>query len=459
MKIKVDFDKVVGVMKPMHGVGQPPMFQLNGSMLHYLTEAGIPYSRLHDVQGVMGANLYVDIPNLFRDFDADENDPASYDFAFTDSFLSQLIEHKVEPFYRLGVTIENYRQVKSYRIFPPKDFAKWARICEHVIRHYNEGWADGFHHNIQYWEIWNEPDGNYFGTWNPGSAMWKGTPQQFFEFYEIAAKHLKKCFGDSIKVGGYASNGFREYETYDPDCDYSKITSDNRICGFHRFAHEFLAYAREHNAPLEFFSWHSYASVQETLKSALYCRRLLEKYGYADVPDFLNEWNTCHDAKGRATDYAAAQVFGMMLTMQAKAKTWMLNYYDARCAASQYAGMFNPETHEPFLAYFPFKLFNDAYVLKNQVEAVALAEPDVEADANAADSIVACAAANGGKKVLLVANMGEFPVETAFDICGANTEDAEVIMTNCEYRNTITGKHIENGKLEIPQYTCLELRF
>ena len=37
----------------------------------YMTEAGIPYSRLHDVGGWMGGGLYVDIPNLFRDFDAE----------------------------------------------------------------------------------------------------------------------------------------------------------------------------------------------------------------------------------------------------------------------------------------------------------------------------------------------------------------------------------------------------
>ena len=45
------------------------------SMMHYLKEAGIPYSRLHDVGGWLGGGLYVDIPNLFPDFDADENDP------------------------------------------------------------------------------------------------------------------------------------------------------------------------------------------------------------------------------------------------------------------------------------------------------------------------------------------------------------------------------------------------
>ena len=71
-------------MKPVHGVGQPPMLGTDFSMFHFLTEAGIPFSRLHDVGGVYGQNRFVDIPNLFRDFDADPEDPQSYDFAFTD---------------------------------------------------------------------------------------------------------------------------------------------------------------------------------------------------------------------------------------------------------------------------------------------------------------------------------------------------------------------------------------
>ena len=69
--IKVDFSNVTGKIRAMHGVGQPPLTGLSSSLFHYLTRAGIPYSRLHDVGGWMGQNLYVDIPNLFRDFDAD----------------------------------------------------------------------------------------------------------------------------------------------------------------------------------------------------------------------------------------------------------------------------------------------------------------------------------------------------------------------------------------------------
>ena len=138
--VKVDFGVETGPVKPVNGVGQPPMVgQLNNwSMMHYLKEAGIPYSRLHDVGGWLGHGLYVDIPNLFPDFDADENDPKNYRFAYTDSLMKALAENNVEPFFRLGVTIENFveRGYPPVNIKPPKDFAKWARICEHVIRHY-----------------------------------------------------------------------------------------------------------------------------------------------------------------------------------------------------------------------------------------------------------------------------------------------------------------------------------
>ena len=136
-EVKVDLARETGIVKPVNGVGQPPFIGIREfSMFRYLKDAGIPFSRLHDVGGMFGRGIFVDIPNLFRDFDADETDPANYDFAFTDHLINALVAEGVEPFFRLGVTIENYALIKRYRIDPPKDFAKWARICEHVIRHY-----------------------------------------------------------------------------------------------------------------------------------------------------------------------------------------------------------------------------------------------------------------------------------------------------------------------------------
>ena len=138
-EIKVDFAKEIGPVKPVNGVGQPPMIGAlnNWSMMHYLKEACIPYSRLHDVGGWLGGGLYVDIPNIFPDFDADETDPKNYRFAYTDSLMKALVDNGVEPFFRLGVTIENFagRGYPPVYSVQPKDFAKWAhcRACDSAL--------------------------------------------------------------------------------------------------------------------------------------------------------------------------------------------------------------------------------------------------------------------------------------------------------------------------------------
>ena len=200
VEIHVDFAKDVRPVKPMHAVGQPPILGVRSfKLFRHLKEAGVPYSRLHDV-GVYRPHM-VDIPNIFRNFDADENDPASYDFYYTDRLLEALLANNVEPWFRLGVSIENHCKEKAYNIYPPKDYAKWARICEHVISHYTEGWANGFKWKITYWEIWNEPDNRKDPIEN---QQWRGEFPQFCELYAVASRHLKAKF-PHLKIGGYGS--------------------------------------------------------------------------------------------------------------------------------------------------------------------------------------------------------------------------------------------------------------
>jgi len=50
--------------------------------------------------------------------------------------------------------------------------------------------------------------------------MWTGTAEQFYELYDVTAKHLKKCFGDTIKIGGYGASGMylkQGFVATDPD--------------------------------------------------------------------------------------------------------------------------------------------------------------------------------------------------------------------------------------------------
>ena len=148
--IKVNFDNEVGKIKPINGACCAPFvssFGPNQSRIDNMFKAAhIPYCRLHDCMGGLNCWKMVDIPLIFPDFDADENDPNSYDFHYTDEYIGAIQKSGAEAYYRLGCSIE-WASRKEVSIMP-KDFAKWARICEHVIMHYNKGWANGFEYNL-----------------------------------------------------------------------------------------------------------------------------------------------------------------------------------------------------------------------------------------------------------------------------------------------------------------------
>jgi xylan 1,4-beta-xylosidase len=54
------------------------------------------------------------------------------------------------PIYNLGYGYLGMGMDKYAPAIPaPEDIARMARICVNIARHYNEGWASGFHHNIE----------------------------------------------------------------------------------------------------------------------------------------------------------------------------------------------------------------------------------------------------------------------------------------------------------------------
>ena len=416
MHLTFHFDEICGKIKPMHAVGQPPTSisddGIDDSMLHYLAEASIPYARMHDVGGHFGGNVFVDIPNIFRDFSADENDPASYDFVFTDKLFEAMERFGIEPYFRLGVTIENAHMIKSYRIFPPSDPHKWARIAEHIVRHYNEGWANGYHYGIRYFEIWNEPDNEESVALN---NMWKGTADEYYELYTVTAKHLKACFGDSIKVGGYAATGLylgymQKEEKYILPHEVNHW--EERAIYHTKFMRGFLEAVRRESAPLDFFSHHSYMTVERSVNIQRYVEDLLAEYGFCDVEIHLNEWNTDRTRETRGTSAASANVAAMMIAMQ-HTKMSVMCYYDARFSASVYAGFFNPLTAKPFCTYYSFVAYGNLYRLGSEVRVD-----------GAGDGLYALAASDGKERGVLITNTGkEKTVTTNLD----ETFDAYVI--------------------------------
>ena len=429
-ELKFNFQKTVGKIKPMHAVGQPPLKGLDSELFKYLTEANVPYSRLHDVGGWFGKNMFVDIPNIFRDFDKDETDPENYDFTFTDILITELIKYKCEPYFRLGVTIENFHEIKKYRCLPPKDNKKWARICEHIIRHYNEGWADGFHYNIKYWEIWNEPDSNHAG--NGGNGCWAGTSEEFFDLYRVTSKHLRECFGDTIKICGYGHCGF--YAVVDDKLTGAMAMGSSvglnkweiMKIGFIDFFEKFVKMVKDENLPFDFFSHHSYSTAGPTLKMHKYAEDYLESQGLPDVEIHLNEWNPNPTLEQRGTSLASANVAAMMSAMQ-DTKMQVMCYYDAQISQSVYGGLFNPMTHKPLCTYYSIKAFGNLYAMGNQVEVVGA--PD-----GTDEGVYVTAATGNGLCGAILTNIGED--EEIVTNLGENTAvyliDQDNFMTPCD---------------------------
>ena len=408
-KIKVDFSKIVGKMKPVHAVGQPPIIGWSSDKLfHYLTEAGIPYARLHDVGGGFGGGKFVDIPNVFPDFNADPDDPASYDFTWTDPLITSLMNAKVEPYYRLGVTIENEVWRKAYRVNPPEDPEKWAKICAGVIRHYTKGWANGFEYDIKYWEIWNEPE-----CTNGRRVMWTGTWEQYLELYDVTSKLLKAEFPE-IKIGGYASIGFYALKEMDPESTWCKDCQS-----YIDLFLQFMQYIKDHNCPMDFFSWHSYDEPKYTALYANYVAEKLKEYGYGHAEQHLNEWNCGPQNRDKACHAAATA--GFLISMQ-NSPVDIGMFYDARCGTSIYGGLFNPMTLRPLKSYWAFPAFNELYRRKDQVEA----ESDTE------DLYVAAAAGDPEGAVLIV-NFRNETLDLELDLGGKEITSCRLTDDAYEY--------------------------
>lgn len=420
--IKIDVNKKVGKIKPMHAGGQPPVISTaRDTYFHYLTEAGIPYSRLHDVGGAFGGGKYVDIPNIFRNMDADENDPANYDFTFTDLLLNQLIKANVEPYYRLGVTIENAAHVKTYFVDPPKDPQKWARICENIIRHYTEGWADGFYHKITYWEIWPEPDGTF-------NMLWTGTRDEFFDFYHVVASHLKAKF-PHLKFGTYGSHGF--YSAVGGGYPWSKDPSVTQY--FLDYFYAFIEYIKKNNTPLDFFTWHCYANTEKILQMDKWLHEQLVAFGLGDLETHLNEWDPYADELGTA--HHSAEIAATMLGMQ-NGYTDMCCIYDMRIANAPFCPLFNPITYKPIHGYYSIVAFNHLYQLGTQV----FSECDTE-------GLHVVVASDGDRHFMMISNITgtrqELNVE-GLDISKARwlVIDQERLLSWCPPKTTIANNQV-----------------
>ena len=285
--VQVDAGKVVGTIRSFQGLNGPPFPIMDGlpNLVRQYKALSIDMVRTHDIMGPtdIAARYSVGTPllawlvpdskqrtalvdssqagQIFPDWNADPEKPESYHFSASDKFIQAIRESGAEVYYRIGRSFG-----ADYTDLP--DFDKFAAVVKHVALHYNQGWANGFHDNIRYWEFWNEPDLAFF---------WTETPEKFYGLYEKTARALKSV-DPSMKVG-----------------------ADAQALAFNAgpYREGLIEYCSRHNVPLDFYSWHHYAMASadpyDMVRIGADIRELLDTHGFPKAESVLSEWNLSPD--------------------------------------------------------------------------------------------------------------------------------------------------------------------
>ena len=381
-ELKIDLSTKGGKIKPMNAVNNGPVgggTYLTRSNFSTYKALNIPFARNHDASFFepYGGEHTVDVHRIFKNFDADENNPESYIFLPTDNYLKSIVDAGTKVFYRLGASIEHYYK---YGTRVPKDFLKWARICEHIIRHYTEGWADGFHYDIEYWEIWNEPDCRDANGSNP---CWQGTADEFIDFYCVVSKYLKEKF-PALKIGGPAF--CHPWEGNDDNIKANLLES--------------VAAGKAH---MDFYSYHRYGKTIEDIVSTIReGRKNLDRRGLTDIPTILNEWNYVRGWGGDDYIYSIDTVRGLkgssfiagVMCAGQHEPIDMLMYYDAR--PTVWNGLFYSESYKPRKGYYSFMMFSELAKLGTHIPTE-----------YAKDGIYNCCATDGENYALMLTHYNE----------------------------------------------------
>ncbi|MGB6220745.1 GH39 family glycosyl hydrolase [Haloferula sp.] len=343
----IDFSESRGKIKPLNGVnGGPHVLEDHVSaMIQRHKEAGFAITRTHDAR--WPTPDVVDIHTIFPLFHLDADDPKNYYFDKTDDYIAAIVNNGSDVLFRFGESIEH---TTAYFIHPPSDFDKWVKICVNILRHYNEGWADGFNYNIKHVEIWNEP--SHIGP------MWRGTQEQYFELYKKASIGIKAAFPD-VKISGLVDNPGRAWEK------------------------PFLEFCKSNNLPFDFYSYHIYTdNVIKLRDGAITARKLLDSFGFTETEIHMTEWK-CSNADFKilrsrdperfpekaasylkmSTGPAVSSMIGSTLMILQDTPIDMAYYYTADTSLW---GMFD-RVGNPYSSYYAFLAWREMLNTPNRV--------------------------------------------------------------------------------------------
>jgi xylan 1,4-beta-xylosidase len=105
-------------------------------------------------------------------------------------FMPEALSIKPNPYKHNWKPGDPYNNIYTGWRYPPKDYNKWAELIYqwvlHSVQRYGKKEVENW-----YWELWNEPDGSY----------WGGTLEEYLKLYDYSADAAKRAL-PSIKIGG-----------------------------------------------------------------------------------------------------------------------------------------------------------------------------------------------------------------------------------------------------------------
>ena len=350
VSLEVDINHLSDMkIKPLHGLGNGPMFQYQDNHFAvdataYFKDLNVPIIRYHDVEYFNKQNQAINVSAIFPNAQADESSEASYRFAATDQLLKAAMATGARIIFRLGENIQNIGSATGDNT-PPEDFAKWARIAERIVAHYESGWNNGFHYTNIMWEVWNEPD-------NP--QCWNGSFDAYCEFYKTVWRCIHAKHPDADISPSYAYSAENRAKLY-------RYIRDNGLGIGHCFVHHY---------------WNDFAGIGEDAKKL---KNELKQYGLgADI--IMNEWNYLSpDGKWNnlaatfyaiQTQQAAAWYAKQLIHMQAAEDLAGAVYYVSDMPGF-WTGLYKRNSKGEFVvlpAYDTFRYFGKLYKLGYEVK-------------------------------------------------------------------------------------------
>jgi len=219
-----------------------------------------------------------------------ENGKTVYDWTKLDELYDDLLARHIRPFVELGFTPKALATSQNSIFYwhgntsHPKPEA-WRDLIDAFTRHIETRYGQG---EVRSWffEVWNEPN---------LSGFWEGADQKaYFELYALTAKTIK-AVDPALKVGGPSTAGAA-------------------------WVPEFLAYAKQTGAPVDFVSTHTYGvlggfldeygkedtkldpSPDAIVGDVRRVRKEISASPFPGLPLYFTEWSTSYTPRDSVHD-------------------------------------------------------------------------------------------------------------------------------------------------------------